>query len=60
MRRRVLVRGGVSPGIDTEVSKAHTRPSVSPCLLPVDQNLALSYFSRTMPACLLPCFPPCR
>jgi hypothetical protein len=33
-----------------EVSKAYARLCLSLCLLPVDQDVALSYFFSTMPA----------
>jgi hypothetical protein len=44
-----FVEGGVSLKVGFEVSKAHTRPRPR-LTLPVDQDVALSYFSSTMPA----------
>lgn len=47
-----IIRGDVSLDVDFEVSNAHSRTSVCLCKLPVDQNVALGYFSSTMLACL--------
>jgi hypothetical protein len=54
IRRHSLVGGNVSLGVGFEVSKAHAKPRVS---LPLDENVALNYFSSTMsakPAAMLP------
>jgi hypothetical protein len=45
------VGGSVSLGLGFEVSEAHARSSVS---LPVDQVVALSYFSSSTFASVLP------
>jgi hypothetical protein len=47
IRRCGLVGGGVSLGVELEVSKVHVHPSVSLCLLPVEQDVALSNFFST-------------
>lgn len=48
--------GGLSLGMGFAVSKAHARPvPPSLCVLPVDQDGTLSYFSSVMPNFVLPC-----
>lgn len=50
-----LIGGGVPLRLAFEVSKVHV--SLCPlCLYLADKMQALSYWSSTMPACLLPCF----
>jgi len=47
-----LVGGSMSVGVGSEVSKAHARPSLS--LSAYDQDIALDYFSSTLPAAVFP------
>lgn len=51
IRRSVLIGGGMTQGVDFGALNAHTRPSVFPSLLSVEQDASLSYFSGTMPTC---------